>query len=117
MERGGGAEGTFTSVQLSVSRPALDCASIVQGLARSGIMASVVENRSVVCDEDRGCRVEAGCRILFNRMSQGQIAAAWQQLRIDHVLTCAHLSVPPVFSGCVWDFLRPSRCPGNCREP
>jgi len=108
---------TFASAQLSVSHPTLDCAAVTRDLARAGIMASVVENRSVVCSGDAGCRVEVGCRILFNRMSREQIATTWQQLRRDHALACAHLSAPPVFSGCVWDFLHPSLCPGRSGHP
>ena len=77
-------------------------------------MASVTANHSVVCDDERGtrCRVESGCRVLFGRITRASLATTWDRLRHDHALHCAHLHAPPVFSGCVWDFLRPTRCPG-----
>ena len=105
----------FHSVQLSVSRSALKCEHVVQNLLRAGIMASVTQNHSVVCDATDKCRIESGCRIVFNRISRDELRDAWQMLRANHTLDCAHLNVPTVFAGCVYDFLQPSVCPWKSR--
>lgn len=101
----------YHSAQLSVSTPTLQCEDIVQSLLRGGIMASVAQNRSIVCDAAQRCRVENGCRILFNRVSRDELQDTWQMLRDQHALECAHISIPTIYTGCIWDFLKPSACP------
>ena len=40
----------------------------------------------------------------------------WDSLRDQYGLTCAHLNVQGVYSGCILDYLRESRCPGAIED-
>lgn len=99
------------SVELSVSKKNLNCNSIAKYLVKSGIMASITKNHTIICDM-HNCHVENGCRILFGGASKNIIRTAWEDLKLYNDLTCAHIKVPNLFSGCIYDFLPNSRCPG-----
>jgi hypothetical protein len=102
----------FDSLQLSISNKNLDCNQIISELASMGIMASVTKNKSIICDSKKNCKIEKGCRILFNRISRNELHHVWKTIHRNHQLSCAHIYAPPIFSGCILDFLRPSVCPG-----
>ena len=102
----------FDSLQLSISKKNLDCNQIISELSSMGIMASVTKNKSVVCNSQKKCQIENGCRILFNQISKNDLNHVWRIIRSNHQLSCAHIYAPPLFSGCILDFLKPSVCPG-----
>lgn len=106
---------------LSISHTQLDCQAVARDLARLGIVARIDSNQSVVCehvkdttDGIRRCRIETGCHILLPETTMDRVADTWRHLQKRYSLSCAHLRVPPVYSGCVWDYLQPSQCPGRC---
>ena len=99
------------SLRLSISAPTLDCARVAALLQRAGIAANTTANRTT-----GGDGVEPGCCVLLPRVSRHALRTrVWEPLRGEFPeLRCAHVHAPATFSGCIFDFLRPSRCPGDC---
>ena len=98
------------SSQMSISKEGLRCEDVAQALLRAGIACSVTPNTSVQCSDTGVCKLEQGCRIVHSMQHKGEVAHAWRVLRTRFDLGCAHLSIPPIFSGCIRDFLQPSLC-------
>lgn len=113
---------TVPQASLSISHTQLDCQAVARDLARLGIVARIDSNQSVVCEHNAAgttgttCRIERGCHILLPETTMDRVADTWRHLQARYTLSCAHLSVPPVFAGCVWDYLRPSQCPGRSKN-
>jgi len=103
------------SVELSVSNKTLKCDDIAQYLVRAGVVASITQNQSILCDNKKpdACHIEYGCRILFGQASKETVSMVWKDIKKNNELTCAHIKVPNTFSGCIYDFLRETKCPGN----
>jgi hypothetical protein len=100
---------TYDSLKLSVSGPGICCRQVAEHMQRVGILANTTPNLTNV---DSG--IEPGCSVNVHRVSKAALnTQVWQPLRAQFGLSCAHVHVPGVFSGCVYDFLRPSDCPGN----
>ena len=102
------------SVELSIAHKTLDpkCNTIIEYLKISKIMASIKPNKSIVCYNSGNCIVENGCQILFGKISKPKIKDVWVNIQTDNDLTCAHIDVPSKFSGCIYDYLSDSKCPG-----
>jgi hypothetical protein len=102
---------------LSISHRNLSgCTDIVHSMRQLGIMTSVTENQSVICNRDK-CWLETGCRLVFGGISKQDLQTRiWDSLRDQYGLTCAHLNVQGVYSGCILDYLRESRCPGAIED-
>lgn len=99
------------SVELSISQKTLSCEEVTKTLLNSKIMASIAPNQSIIC-KNNACQIEKGCRILFGMATKTEIKNTWQNLKQKHVLDCAHLKIPGVFSGCIYDYLPDTKCPG-----
>ena len=96
----------YDSLRLAISAPKLDCAEVAEHLAACGILANTTSNLTSV----RG-GIEEGCGVTIHRVTKPVLqSAVWQPLKDRFGLTCAHVLVPGVFTGCVLDFLRPSLC-------
>jgi len=97
---------------LSVSKQHLHCNDVVETLARMGVACSVTENTSLV--KCNGTVVpETGCRIVVGDIqSKDELKDMWVVLQRAHQFTCAHASLSGDVSGCVFDVLGSSRCPG-----
>ena len=93
---------------LSVSRKGLDCDAITRALSKCGIDADGVRNITM-----RDGRREDGCRVTMGVQSKETIAKAWTAIRRPFGLNCAHINVSANYQGCIYDFLRPSSCPGQ----
>ena len=124
------------SVELCISHKTLLCDDITQYLMQTGILASIIPNKSVICDTNQNnknpdsqlksnskvptntCHVENGCKILFGSASKSTIKTTWENLKQEHNLTCAHIKIPHLFSGCIYDYLADSKCPAEkaCME-
>jgi hypothetical protein len=103
----------YSGLKLSISAPSLCCDDVAQQLVRMGVMASITPNTSIFCDrEGAHCRTEPGCVVLFSAIRKSQLHRVWDALQPPNALRCAHVFAPPTFSGCLWDFLRTSKCPG-----
>lgn len=100
------------SVELSISQKKLSCEEVAENLVKSKIMASVTANHSIVCNSKNNCQIEKGCRILFGMTTKKEIKTTWHHLKEQHHLTCAHIKIPSVFSGCIYDYLQDTKCPG-----
>ena len=98
------------NAQISISKAGLRCEEVAQALLQAGIACSVTPNTSVQCSPEGTCALESGCRIVQAVQHKGEVAHAWRVLRTRFDLGCAHLSIPPSFSGCIRDFLQPSLC-------
>ena len=97
---------------LSVSKQQLRCKDVVETLARMGIMCDVTSNTSLV-KHGNAIRREKGCRIVIGSMqSKDELRTLWDNLQRAHQFTCAHVSLRGNASGCVFDVLGSSRCPG-----
>ena len=100
------------SVELSISQKKLSCEKVAENLVKSKIMASVTANHSIVCNSENYCQIEKGCRILFGVATKKEIKNTWQNLQQKHSLVCAHIKIPGTFSGCIYDYLPDTKCPG-----
>ena len=103
------------SINLSISNHKMDCAEVVKLMQQAGIVGSVTKTHSVVCSGkklscSRVCTLEPGCRIVG--LKDGAVKDLWEKTQKHFDLTCAHVSRPGVFSGCIHDYLAASRCPG-----
>jgi hypothetical protein len=100
------------SVTLSISGHRLDCNEVAEHLRKAGIMSSVMSNTSVVY-QNAQYQLEPGCRILVNECDKKTLNhSIWQPIKTMGNLSCAHVHVPGQFSGCIYDYLRDSACPG-----
>jgi hypothetical protein len=96
----------YDSLRLSISSREMDCTDVAKHMARCGILSNTTSNLTSV---DGG--LEAGCSILINRVTKPVLEqAVWHPLKERYQLTCAHVLVPGIFTGCVLDFLRTSLC-------
>tara|TARA_Y100001958_G_scaffold118574_1_gene85628 strand:+ start:1554 stop:1877 length:324 start_codon:yes stop_codon:yes gene_type:complete len=101
------------SIELSISQKTLSCEEVAENLLKTKIMASITPNKSIVCNDKNNCQLEKGCRILFAKAStKTEIKNTWQNLKQKHTLGCAHLKIPGTFSGCIYDYLPDTKCPG-----
>ena len=99
----------YESVQLSVSNQFLNCNDVLKQLYKDGIASSITQNYSVVCRKG-DCQIENGCRIIFNSLTKNKLNGIWDRMKVDHKLTCAHIKIEPIFSGCILDFIKDSDC-------
>ena len=100
-----------TTLSISSSRLS-GCTEVVKTMLKLGIMTSVTENKSVLCDHN-SCWVEPGCRLVVGGISRRDLdSQVWTPLRDKFGLTCAHLNIQGVYSGCILDYLRETKCPG-----
>ena len=105
------------SVTLSVSHKNMNCDTLVKYLTKTGIMASVTNNKSIICENisntsHKRCFVENGCRILFNSVSKKEMDNYWHDIKYKR-RNIAHIDVPNIFSGCIYDYLQETKCPGQ----
>lgn len=99
------------SVTLSVSSPKLNCSDIAIFLKKSKIMGNVTSNKSIIC-KDETCTMEHGCSILLNYINKNSLENdVWKPIKKENNLTCAHLNIPGLYSGCIYDFIRDTNCP------
>ena len=102
----------YHSATLSVSSNRLNCNDIINYLNHSKILSSVVENKSVTPDG-----IENGCNILLPYVNKITLKnQIWYPLKVRHELTCAHLSIPGTYSGCIYDFIRDTKCPSQIKK-
>ncbi len=98
---------------LSVSRSGLRCSDVVRTLQDMGVACDVTSNITLVPDGAGGVRKENGCRIIMGQVGGKQdVQRAWSALQKKHFLTCAHGKIQGEASGCVFDLLGDTRCPG-----
>ena len=100
------------SVELSISQKTLSCEEVAENLLKTKIMASITPNKSIICNNNV-CHIEKGCRILFGLATKTDIKNTWQNIKQEHKLDCAHIKIPTIFAGCIYDYLQDSKCPGN----
>ena len=92
---------------LSISSQKIEsCTEVAKYLNAIGIECFTVYNTTAHMG-----KIENGCNITFPRISKKTIVDTWPLLKQRYGLGCAHISVPPYFSGCVYDYMRDSSCP------
>ena len=94
---------------LSLSGRGLACADVVNAMIKLGINGDVTQNVSVVDGIE-----ESGCRVAIATVPYKEsVRSLWTHISHTSTLTCAHVRIDDVFSGCVLDYLRPSQCSGK----
>ncbi len=102
-------------IELSVSSAKLHhCDDIIKHMCHSGIMTSVTQNTTVICNHDTHvCWLETGCRLLIPNISKHSLQhLVWDPLQKSFHFHCAHVHVNGIYSGCILDYLRTSSCTG-----
>jgi len=101
-------------IELSMSSAKLtNCDDIVKHMLDAGIMTSVTENKTVICNNDQVCWRETGCRLLIPNMNKHVLkTSVWDPLRTTFDLNCAHVNINGIYSGCILDYLRKNSCTG-----
>ena len=96
---------------ISVSRSGvLDCGEVAAFLKAScGLDVSVVSTESTT---PHG--VERGCRITRTIENKQEVDKMWSALKPRYGFQCAHINAEGRFSGCILDFLSPTRCNVDC---
>ena len=104
----------FESAELSISSKNLKCERVANYLKKAGIMSSITSNQSIICDNENHCYFENGCRIKLNVCNKPILKdQIWEPIKKQENLTCAHLKIPGIFSGCIYDYIRDTSCPNN----
>ena len=95
-------------ITLSVSSPSLDCTDLAQTLVACGLPVDVTANATILNDG----ALEKGCRVRLQK--PGHVSPVWRIVKEHHKeVQCAHLQMDAHFSGCIYDYLRASSCPGR----
>ena len=100
----------------SLSSPDLghDCGQVVALLRAMGVAGDVTPNRTL----QRDGQEEAGCRVVLPDESEEQARAFWSRARALPGVRCAHVALGTrARTGCVFDVLAPTRCPGAPPPP
>ena len=84
------------------------CNEVAKYLCALDINCNVVYNTTVI-----NGNIEPGCNIILVDNNKKQIEKLWPCLKQRYNLTCAHLSNPPLFSGCIYDYIKKTECPGK----
>ena len=93
------------------SKNITDCSNVIKTLKKLNIIAQVNHNKSIV-KENNKLIIENGCNIKFIELQKNlTLKKTWEILKKNHCLNCAHLEIPGKFSGCIYNFIRPSNCP------
>jgi len=101
---------------LSISSANLKCSEIAMYLKKIKIMGNVTSNKSIICQGDT-CTMEHGCSILLNQIDKKSLEnQVWKPIKKNNNLTCAHLNIPGLFSGCIYDFIRDTNCPNFLKK-
>lgn len=95
------------NITLSVSSPTLDCGDLMRTLLACGFPVDVTANATILQDGD----LEKGCRLRLQKPEH--VPPVWRIIKEHHGLDCAHLQMDAHFSGCIYDYLRASSCPGT----
>ena len=93
-----------TTATLSVSGKGLSCARVVHYLAEANVLARVTPNASIVRGQDGAVAVETGCEVRVAVAEKAELRRAWDGLRSQFGLGCAHVKVGESFSGCTKDY-------------
>ena len=100
------------TAHISISHPhTIDphCTQVVDLLRSHGVLCSVTPNVSV----QQGGILEQGCRVTLPFTQVGEVKKAWRILQEPLQLRCAHVWIPSIFSGCIFNLLQKSACPGG----
>ena len=96
------------SATLSVSRKQkLNCSELAECLKQSNIISLVTSNISTLPHKEYGCQITQSIN------SKKDINNLWTTLKNRYGFECAHLNIHGYYSGCVLDYLAPSKCPGK----
>ena len=94
---------------LSISSDRIEsCNEVAKYLNVMGIECFTVYNTT-----SHKNKIENGCNISFHKMDKKDINSTWDLLKKRYKLGCAHLTVYPIFSGCIYDYIRESNCPSD----
>jgi hypothetical protein len=97
----------YESLKLSISSPEMDCHEVAVHLKKVGILANTAPN---LTSYNKG--VENGCVITCHQITKPTLhAKIWEPLKDKYSLTCGHVHAQGLFSGCYYDFMRPTQCP------
>lgn len=106
----------YSNVLLSVSHPKLkitSCKEIAETLQSCKIPCKVIETHSIIPSRSGSHRYEKGCDILLTNYHHDKIVSTvWKPLQTKYEFDCAYIEIPGGFSGCIYDFMRQSNCPG-----
>lgn len=95
----------YVTSTISVSREKpLSCTDIAKYLSSCGIKSLVRSNISTQP------QLEHGCQIVQSSQSKHGIKNVWELLRNKYKFQCAHVTVGNSFTGCILDFIEPSKC-------
>jgi hypothetical protein len=102
------------SSDLSISSKHIkDCNDVANFFLDMGIMCSVTENISVVPYKNKYI-TEKGCRIKMGSHKPELIDKNfWFKIKDKFRLDCAHLHVEGKFTGCIWNYIKDTDCPGG----
>ena len=79
------------------------------------IDVNVMEGKSLVDNQ-----LETSCQITFAEdlgqdIMKPVLKDAWNELKKEHHFTCAHLKIDGKYSGCLLDYLQPTKCKGTSK--
>lgn len=101
------------SVSLSVSNSTHNnCNHILDKMLHLGINCRVIETISVVND-----KFEKGCLITIDPeyYDKNKLRNFWCKLK-GNDYTCANLTIPGTFDGCIYNYINCDYCPGSIKN-
>ena len=108
-------DGTTSEIYISHSTLSSDCRNVIDTVRQLGISANVTPNKSIVWDKLLNrWNEENGCKVTLGGLKPEKIKdSVWLPLQKQFCLSCAYLTIPGRYSGCILDYCRPSSCPGR----
>ena len=102
-----------STTTLSISSDKFDnCDEVMLYFRHCGIPCDITQNKSIIKKGD-SYQTETGCRILFTGKKKVVTPDLWESLKNKFNLKCAHIKIDGQFKGCIYDYIRPSSCPGG----
>ena len=97
---------------LSISKNSLSCQEVAEYLAKSGIEANIISNISIEYKTNtKKYTTTQGCAINLCGLNIEKYPQLWDSLKNKFDLTCAHLKIDGIYSGCIYNYLKESSCP------
>ena len=103
---------TFLCVELSCSADGLSLDACVELMCCLGVECDV--RPGFACKTGRS---EPSLIVSLYKSSKSEVVdRVWPALRDAFTLECAHVKASDGFSGCIYDYMRPSHCPKSLRS-
>ena len=102
--------GTAGTLNICSAHVPKDVTIVAQFLMSQGVSATVTRTVTVMRNASR-MWLENGCTIQIHGLKPDLYGEKmWKPLKEQYRLTCAFLTIPGMYQGCIMNYIRPSSC-------